>query len=345
MKISTSWLREFVKPKATAAEIAKRLSFAGIEVAAVEPALKAFDKVVVGKVVSVTPHPDATKLKVCQVDTGSGSRQIVCGAPNVEAGMKAPVILPGGRLPDGTEIKATELRGVESGGMLCSARELGLSEEHSGLLVLPADAKVGQDLRQILGGDDEIIEIEITPNRGDCLSITGIAREVSTLYDLPLLHSDLNPVPATLKDKLPVDVKAGAACPVYAGRVIRGLKTDAVTPLWMRERLRRAGVRPISPAVDVTQYVMLELGHPMHAYDLASIDGGILVRWAKAGESVKLLDGNEHALAEDILVIADKQRVLGVAAIMGGMESSVQAATRDVFLECAYFTPAAVSGR
>ncbi|HEV2320727.1 MAG TPA: phenylalanine--tRNA ligase subunit beta, partial [Gammaproteobacteria bacterium] len=345
MKISVAWLKEFIAVEADGAELAERLSFAGIEVASVEPAVPAFHKVVVGKVESVEPHPSADKLKVCKVDVGAGALlQIVCGAPNVRAGMKAPVILPGGQLPDGTLIKATSLRGVDSSGMLCYARELKLSEEASGLMALPDDAPVGQDLRSYLG-DDEVIEIEITPNRGDCLGVLGVARELGALYDLPLKQGSVSAVTAAIKDSFPVQDQATAACPVYGSRIIRGLRSDAVTPLWMRERLRRAGLRLVHPVVDVTQYVMLELGQPMHAYDLKKIFGGITVRMAKPGESAKLLDGETHVLAEDMVLIADQGSVLGLGGIMGGAESSVQAATTDILLEAAYFTPAAISGR
>ena len=346
MKISEAWLKEFVAVKADAAELADRLSFAGIEVAAVLPAIPAFEKVIVGKVESLAPHPSADKLKVCQVETGKGPLvQIVCGAPNVRAGMKAPVILPGGKLPDGTVIKQAALRGVESSGMLCSAKELGLSEEASGLMALPDDAPLGTDLRTYLGGDDSIIEIEITPNRGDCLGVLGVARELGALYDLSLKQGAVPPVPAAIKDTFPVENQAPDACPVYAGRVIRGLRSDAVTPLWMRERLRRAGLRLVHPVVDVTQYVMLELGQPMHAYDLKQLSGSIVVRMAKASEQVKLLDGETHPLAADMLAIADHRHVLGVAGIMGGTESAVQPGSTDIFLEAAYFSPAAISGR
>lgn len=346
MKISLDWLREFVDLPADASVVARHLGGAGVEVAGVTPAIPAFTKVVVGQVKSLAAHPSADKLKVCQVDAGGGKTlQVVCGAPNVKAGMKAPLILPGGRLPDGTEIKQAELRGVASSGMLCSAKELGLSEEASGLMALPDDAVPGTDFRAYLGGDDELIEIEITPNRGDCLSVLGVARELAALFAEPLHPPDITPVTTTLKDSLPVDMKAPAGCPVFSGRVLKGIRTDAVTPLWMRERLRRAGLRPVHPVVDVTQYVMLKLGQPMHAYDLKKVDKGLVVRMAKAGESVKLLDGETHSLSPDMLVIADHKHVLGVGGIMGGIASSVQAGTTEVYLEAAHFTPAAVSGR
>lgn len=346
MKVSVNWLKEFIKLPADAAAIAQRLASAGIEVVAITPAIPPFEKVSVARVDSVAPHPSADKLKVCQVDGGVGKKlQVVCGAPNVKAGMKAPLILPGGKLPDGTLIKQAALRGVESQGMLCSARELGLSEEASGLFALPEDAPVGTDLRAYLGGDDELIEIEITPNRGDCLSVLGVARELSALFAKPLEKTTAVHAVATLKDRFPVEVKDLQACPVYGGRVIRGIRKDAVTPLWMRERLRRSGLRSVHPIVDVTQYVMLELGQPMHAYDLKHLDKGIVVRPAKKGESVKLLNGEHYKLAPDVLVIADHAKPQGLAGIMGGGESNVQAGTTDLFLEAAHFVPAAVSGR
>src|SRR5579859_737309 len=346
MKISVNWLKEFVKLDDDAQSIARKLGSCGVEVASVTPAIPPFQKVYVGEVKSLAPHPSADKLKVCQVDAGQRQHlQIVCGALNVKQGMKAPVILPGGKLPDGTEIKATPLRGVDSSGMLCSAKELGLSDEASGLLALPDDAKVGQDLREYLGGDDWLIEIEITPNRGDCLSILGVARELAALYDKPLIKSDVAPIKAAIKDSLPVDIDAGAACPVFASRIIKGLRADAVTPPWVRERLRRAGLRPVHPAVDVTQYVMLELGQPMHAYDLKRLDHGITVRMAKQGEKARLLNGQTYEPQPDVLVIADESRVQGLGGIMGGGESNVTAGTADILLEAAFFTPAAISGR
>jgi phenylalanyl-tRNA synthetase beta chain len=346
MKISYAWLREFVKLPADASAAALRLGAGGVEVASVTPALPPFQKVVVGQVKSLAPHPSADKLKVCQVDAGGGKTlQVVCGAPNVKAGMKAPLILPGGKLPDGSEIKQAQLRGVDSSGMLCSAKELGLSDEAAGLMALPDDAPVGTDLREYLGGDDQLIEIEITPNRGDCLSVLGVARELGALFDESVNTLEAAPVQASILDVLPVDMQAPKGCPVFSGRVLKGLRSDAVTPLWMRERLRRAGLRSVHPVVDVTQYVMLKFGQPMHAYDLKKIDKGLVVRMAKAGEAVKLLDGETHSLSPDMLVIADHKHVLGVGGIMGGHASSVQAGTTEVYLEAAHFTPAAVSGR
>ncbi|MGH8371165.1 MAG: phenylalanine--tRNA ligase subunit beta [Gammaproteobacteria bacterium] len=346
MKISLDWLREFVDFKLTAAQLAEHLTLAGLEVSSIEAVHPGFQNVVVAEVRELAPHPDADKLRVCQVDTGSGAAsKIVCGAPNVRAGMKVALIKIGGRLPDGSAIKRAKLRGVESEGMLCSARELGLSADASGLLELPADAPVGTALDAYLELDDTVLEVELTPNRGDCLSMQGIARDVSAILDVELASPDDVAVTAMHQSTFPVQVEATEACPRFLGRVIRNIAADAQTPLWMQERLRRAGIRPISPLVDITQYVMLELGQPMHAYDLSRIKGGIVVRWARKGESLVLLDGREITLDPDMLVIADKAGALGLAGIMGGQSSAVQADTRDVFLECAWFMPDAINGR
>lgn len=346
MKISYNWLRELVPVTDSARALADRLSLSGLEVAAVEEAVPALDQVVVGEITELAAHPDADKLKVCQVNVGQGEPlQIVCGAPNARQGMKAPVILVGGKLPDGTKIRKAKLRGVASAGMICSARELGMSEDHSGLLDLPADAPVGMAFADYLGGADQSIEIEITPNRGDCLSQLGVARDVSALYDLDIALPETKPASPAIDDTVPVELKAPEGCPAFLGQVIRGIDPKAETPLWMRERLRKGGIRPISPVVDVTQYVMLELGQPMHGYDLKAIDQGIVVRFARAGEKAVLLDGTEVTLDDDVLVIADHKRILGLAGIMGGQDSGVEAGTVDVFLECAWFNPATINGR
>jgi phenylalanyl-tRNA synthetase beta chain len=302
--------------------------------------------VVVAEVLEIEPHPDADKLRVCRVDAGQGEPlQIVCGAPNVHVGMKAPLIMIGGRLPDGTNVKKTKLRGVESGGMLCSARELGLAEEAAGLLALPADAVPGQSLAELLQLDDTIIDIELTPNRGDCLSVLGVAREAGAVQDLDVRLPDIAPVAAVHDQRLPVEVRVPEACARFTGRIIRNTDPQAVTPLWIQERLRRAGIRPISPAVDITQYVMLEFGQPLHAYDLHKINGGIVVRYAQPDESLLLLDGNTVKLTDDMLIIADHARPLGLAGIMGGEDSAVGAGTQDVYLECAWFAPQVIHGR
>lgn len=346
MKIPYTWLAEFIELPGDAGEVAERLSLSGLEVAGVSPALGGLDAFVVGEVLAVERHPDADKLTVCRVDSGEGEpRQIVCGAPNVREGMKAPVILPGATLPDGTAIREAKLRGVASSGMLCSARELGLGDDHTGLLELPGSAEPGSSVAAALGGDEPVIEIEITPNRGDALSVLGVARDLAAVLDTPLRAADPEPVHAESDQRFPVSLEAGNDCPVFAGRVIRGIDPGAESPLWLKERLRRCGIRPVSPVVDVTQYVMLELGQPMHAYDLSRLSGGIVVRRARPGESVALLDGSEPELDDQVLVIADRERVLGLAGIMGGQGSGVQDDTRDVFLESAFFTPSVIQGR
>lgn len=346
MKLSERWLREWVDPPVDTGGIVRQLTMAGLEVDSVTPAAPAFSSVVVGAVTTVEPHPDADKLKVCQVDVGGAERLgIVCGAPNVYAGMKAPVALVGGELPGGLKIRRAKLRGVESRGMLCSIRELGLGDSHEGLWDLPQDAPVGTDLRAWLGLDDAVIDVDLTPNRGDCFSVLGIAREVALLNGLELAGPALGEVPAAGEHVFPVEVLAPEACPRFVGRVIRGIRSDARTPLWMQERLRRAGLRPIHPVVDVTNLVMLELGQPMHGFDLATLRDGIIVRLAAPGERITLLDGREVALDDDTLVIADHGGPRAVAGIMGGEDSGVSAATRDVFFEVAFFAPLAIAGR
>ncbi|BCO30395.1 phenylalanine--tRNA ligase beta subunit [Thiohalobacter sp. COW1] len=346
MKVSEQWLREWVDPPVGSKELAEQLTMAGLEVDSIEPAAGEFASVVVGEVLEVAPHPDADKLRVCRVEAGQGEAlQIVCGAPNVHQGMRAPVALVGGRLPGGLKIKKAKLRGVESFGMLCSARELGLSEEHAGLMALPADAPLGTDIRDYLKLDDRIIEVDLTPNRGDCLGMAGIAREVALLNDCELTPPAIAPITAQVEDSFPVAVDAPAACPRYLGRVIRGIDPAAVTPLWLQERLRRGGIRPLGPVIDVTNYVLLELGQPMHGFDLARLQGGIRVRFAEAGEKLTLLDGREVALAADTLVIADARQPLALAGVMGGEGSGVSDSTRDVFLECAFFDPLHIAGR
>jgi phenylalanyl-tRNA synthetase beta chain len=346
MKFSERWLREWVDPPVDTAAIVSQLTMAGLEVDGVAPAAPPFSSVVVGRVESVERHPDADKLSVCRVDVGAGEQLgIVCGAPNVRVGMKAPVALVGGELPGGLKIKRAKLRGVESVGMLCSERELGLGESHEGLWDLPADAPVGVDLRQWLGLEDQVIDVDLTPNRGDCFSVLGIAREVALLNGLPLGGPELAPVAPAIADEFPIDVRAPEACPRFVGRVVRGIRPDAVTPLWMREKLRRAGLRPIHPVVDVTNIVMLELGQPMHGFDLGTLRDGVIVRLAEPGERIVLLDGREATLEPDTLVIADHGGPRAVAGIMGGEDSGVSAATRDVFFEVAFFAPLAIAGR
>ncbi len=345
MRISEQWLREWVQPAASTEELAAQLTMAGLEVEAVEAAAPAFTGVRVGRVISLAPHPDADKLRVCAVDAGGEPLQIVCGAPNVHAGMVAPVALIGAVLPGGLEIGPSTLRGVESRGMLCSARELGLSEDHAGLMPLPQDAVSGTDIRDYLGLDDRIIEVNLTPNRGDCLSLSGIAREVGVLNRCDVTPVDCSPVAPACDATFPVVVEAPGDCPRYAGRVVRGVDPAAETPLWMRERLRRAGLRSLGPRVDVTNYVLLELGQPMHAFDLGKLAGGIRVRHAHGGEELELLNGETRTLDAGTLVIADGKGPVALAGIMGGEASACGDATRDVFLESAFFAPLALAGR
>jgi phenylalanyl-tRNA synthetase beta chain len=346
MKFSEQWLREWVNPSINTAELAHTLTMAGLEVEAVEPVAGDFDHTVVGQVVELTPHPDADKLNVCKVDVGQGEAlQIVCGAPNVALNMKAPVAVVGATLPGNFKIKKAKLRGVESFGMLCSAKELQLSESAEGLMVLPADAPVGTDIREYLGLNDNAIELGLTPNRGDCLSVVGVAREVGVLTGQDV-RSQPSPEIVTETDAtFPVTIEATVDCPHYAGRVIQGVDARAETPLWMQERLRRSGLRSLGPVVDVTNYVLLELGQPLHAFDLAKLDSGLVVRHAKGGESIKLLDGQTIELEAGSLVIADHSAPQALAGIMGGDASAVTDETKNIFLESAYFNPLSIAGR
>ncbi|MBF8636020.1 phenylalanine--tRNA ligase subunit beta [Pseudomonas fulva] len=346
MKFSEQWLRGWVNPQVSRDELVARLSMAGLEVDSVTPAAGQFSGIVVGEILATEQHPDADKLRVCQVSNGQETFQVVCGAPNARPGIKIPFAMIGAELPGDFKIKKAKLRGVESFGMLCSAAELQISEENDGLLELASDAPVGEDIRQYLSLDDASIEIGLTPNRGDCLSIAGLARDVSALYDVPVTRPLVPAVAAAHDEVRPVEVHAPAACPRYLGRVIRNVDLSKPTPLWMVERLRRSDVRSIDAAVDITNYVMLELGQPMHAFDLAEINGGIRVRMAEEGEKLMLLDGQEVALRADTLVIADHTRALAIAGVMGGEHSGVDTAkTRDLFLESAFFEPISVAGK
>ncbi len=325
MKFSESWLRSFVDPPLSTQELAYVLAMGGLKVESVEPVAPPFDKVVVGRVIEVARHPNADRLSLCKVDVGRGAPlAVVCGAPNVIAGMKAPVALVGARLP-GVEIKQAKVRGVESNGMLCSAKELGLSQDHSGLLELPTEAPLGSDVRRVLDLDDQLITIELTPNRGDCLSLRGVAREVSILTGAPLKESAVPAAQVTQSGKRTIRLKD--------------------TPAWMMQRLERCGLRPISAIVDITNFVMLELGQPLHAFDNRAIDGDVIVRLARDGERLQLLNGQEVGLTPDILLIADERKPLALGGVMGGHASAVSDATVDVFLEAAWFNPSAVAGR
>lgn len=345
MKFSEQWLRGWVSPQVSRDELVARLSMAGLEVDSVTLAAGVFSGVVVGEVLSTEQHPDADKLRVCQVSNGGETFQVVCGAPNVRPGLKIPFAMIGAQLPGDFKIKKAKLRGVESNGMLCSAAELELGEGNDGLLELAADAPVGEDIRVYLQLDDASIEVDLTPNRGDCLSLAGLAREVGALYDAPVTRVQVPAVAVAHDEVRPVEVLAPNACPRYLGRVIRNVDLSRPTPLWMVERLRRSDIRSIDAAVDITNYVMIELGQPLHAFDLAEINGGIRVRMAEEGEKLVLLDGQDVTLRADTLVIADHQRALAIAGVMGGEHSGVTAKTQDIFLESAFFDTISVAGK
>ncbi|MBK8163217.1 MAG: phenylalanine--tRNA ligase subunit beta [Gammaproteobacteria bacterium] len=346
MKFSEHWLREWVDPPLDTKALVAQLTMSGLEVEAVEPVAPAFSGVVVGLVQTVEPHPQADRLRVCRVDVGSGEAlTIVCGAANVAAGMHVPTALVGARLPGGLAITRAKLRGVESHGMLCSARELGLAENAEGLLPLPPDAAPGTDVRTLLALDDVSLELSLTPNRSDCLGVAGVAREIAALNRIDMAAVRYPAVPPAVDDALAIEVSDSRACPRYLGRVIRGIDPAAETPLWLRERLRRSGLRSLGPVVDVTNFLLLELGQPMHAFDLARVDGGICVRRAGEGETFTALDGQTFTLNSDMLVIADRRRVLALAGIIGGADSAVGAETNAILLECAFFSPGAIAGK
>ncbi|MBL5902342.1 phenylalanine--tRNA ligase subunit beta [Serratia fonticola] len=346
MKFSELWLREWVNPAISSEALSDQITMAGLEVDGVEPVAGVFNGVVVGHVVECGQHPNADKLRVTKVDVG-GERllDIVCGAPNCRAGLKVAVATVGAVLPGDFKIKAAKLRGEPSEGMLCSFSELAISDDHDGIIELPQDAPIGTDIRDYLQLNDSAIEISVTPNRADCLGIIGVARDVAVLNQLPLTEPDMSPVAATISDTLPIRVEAPQACPRYLGRVVKGINVKAPSPLWMREKLRRAGIRSIDAVVDVTNYVLMELGQPMHAFDLNRIEGGIVVRMAHEGEILRLLDGNEAKLQADTLVIADQQKALAMGGIFGGEHSGVNDETQDVLLECAFFSPLSITGR
>jgi phenylalanyl-tRNA synthetase beta chain len=345
MKFSECWLREWVNPKLKTDELLHLLTMAGLEVDSIEPAAAEFSGVVVGEVLSVVKHPDAEKLSVCEVSDGNATVQVVCGATNVRAGLKVPFAKIGAHLSTDLKIKKAKLRGVESNGMLCSATELGLAEESEGLLELPVAAPTGADIRQYLQLDDVLIDVDLTPNRGDCLSVAGLAREIGVLTRTEIVAPQIDPVAASIADTLSVELVSPADCPRYLGRIIRNINPEAQTPLWMEEKLRRSGLRAIDPVVDVTNFVLLELGQPMHAFDLAKLNGGIKVRRAEKNEKIVLLDGKEVTLTPDTLVIADHQKAVAMAGIMGGKLSAVGPKTTDIFLESAFFAPLAIAGR
>lgn len=345
MKFSEQWLREWVNPEIGTQELMDQITMAGLEVDGFEPVAGQFSGVIVGEVISVKPHPDADKLRVCQVSDGSSVVQVVCGAPNVREGLKVPFAVVGAQLPGDFKIKKAKLRGQPSEGMLCSEAELGLSENHDGLMELPTDAPVGKDVADYLKLNDVTIDVDLTPNRADCLSIKGLAREVGVLNGLLVESPEIEPVEAVHSEVPDIRIESPAGCPRYLGRILRNVNLQAESPLWMQEKLRRSGIRAIDAAVDVTNYVMLELGQPMHAFDRDEIQGGIVVRMARAGEKLVLLDGQEVELNAETLVIADHEKPIAIAGVMGGEHSGVSPKTRDLVLEAAYFDPITLAGK
>jgi phenylalanyl-tRNA synthetase beta chain len=345
MKFSEQWLREWVNPAIETEALLHQVTMAGLEVDGVEAVAGEFSGVVVAEILSAEQHPDADKLRVCQVSDGKETFSVVCGAPNARPGIKIPFAQVGAILPGDFKIKKAKLRGVESFGMLCAEAELGLAEQSDGLMELATDAPLGVSVYEWLKLNDKTIEVDLTPNRSDCLSVAGLAREVGVLSKMDVCVPEIPDVSAVIEDTFPVTLSGSEACPKYLGRVIRGVNPEAVTPLWMAEKLRRCGLRSIEPAVDVTNYVLLELGQPMHAFDLNKLNGGIDVRFAKDQEKLTLLDGQEVSLRDDTLVIADDSGPLAIAGIMGGQDSGVTSDTKDVFLECAFFAPLAIAGK
>jgi phenylalanyl-tRNA synthetase beta chain len=346
MKIPYGWLNEWVTLPWAPAQLGARLTMAGFELEGLTPAAPAFTEVVVAEILSAEPHPQADKLRVCKVSRGAGEPlTIVCGASNARAGLKSALAIVGAKLPGDLTIKAAKLRGVESSGMLCSGKELGLSENSEGILELPADAPVGRLLRDYLDLDDSVLDLNVTPNRGDAMSVLGIAREVAALAGSKVTAPTVAAFKAGSAERLAVRLADAAGCPRFAGCVVRGIDNRAPSPVWLRERLRRAGLRCISPVVDVTNYVMLETGQPMHAYDLAKLNGGLTVRLGTQDEPLTLLDGKDIKVDADMLVVADETGAVGLGGVMGGARTAVSADTRDIFFEAAYFTAAAILGK
>ena len=344
MKFSEKWLREWVNPPLSTDDLVSQITMAGLEVDGVEPVADKLSQVVVGEIVDTKPHPNADKLQVCLVSKGDETVQVVCGAPNARVGLKVPFALVGAKLDD-FKIKKAKLRGVESFGMLCSERELGLSDQHEGLMELPADAPLGSDINDYLGLEDVVIEVDLTPNRSDCLGMVGIAREVGLMNNLDVCSPEISAVPEVISDKVAVNLAAGTHCPRFVGRVLKGVNLSVQSPLWLVEKLRRSGIRAIDPVVDVTNYVMLELNQPMHAYDYDKLTGDITVRAAKPAETLTLLNGSQIALAEGSLLITDDSGPIGLAGIMGGASTAVSDSTQDIYLEAAFFAPIAIAGR
>ena len=344
MKFSEQWLREWVNPALTTEELVHQITMAGLEVDGVEPAAASLSQVVVGEILETDAHPNADKLKVCRVDSGTETHQVVCGAPNARPGLKVPFAMVGAKLDD-FKIKKAKLRGVESFGMLCSERELGLSDQHEGLMELAETAPVGTDINTYLGLDDSIVEVDLTPNRSDCLGIIGLARETGLMNNLDVCMPVIAPIEPVIDDTISVELSAGTACPRFVGRVIKNVDLSAPSPLWLVEKLRRSGIRSIDPVVDVTNYVMLELNQPMHAYDLNALKGTIRVRGSRGGESLGLLNGQTVELLDETLLITDDSGPIGMAGVMGGSGTAVKPETRNIFLEAAFFAPVAIAGR
>jgi phenylalanyl-tRNA synthetase beta chain len=344
MKFNESWLREWVDPDIGADELLEQLTMAGLEVDGLGPVAAQFDGVVVARVEAVTAHPNADKLRVCEVNDGEGHKTVVCGAPNVRTGLVTAFARVGARLPGDLVIRQARLRDVESHGMLCSAAELSMGEDHDGILELDEALVPGSDLRKALDLDDRMVDLDLTPNRGDCLSLRGLAREVGVLNGVPVNEQAVAPVAAVLEDTFEVQLGDPEGCPRYLGRVIRNVDLSRASPLWLQERLRRVGLRSIDAVVDVTNLVMIELGQPMHAFDLARLRAPIVVRQSQENESLALLDGREVSFDGQTLLITDRSGPVAIAGVMGGERSGVQPDTRDVFLECAFFSPLAVAG-
>ena len=345
MKFSEQWLREWVNPTISSDELIAQITLAGLEVDDVESAAGEFSGVIVGEIVSAHQHPNADKLRVCQVSDGATETQVVCGAPNARVGIKVAFAIVGAVLPGNFKIKRAKLRQEESFGMLCSAAELEFGDENDGIMELADDAPLGADIRDYLNLNDKIIDVDLTPNRGDCLSIAGLAREVGVLNSMDVIAPEYTELAPQIQDVFPVRVNAPEHCPRFLGRVLNNVDITKFSPLWLQEKLRRCDVRSIDPVVDVTNYILLEMGQPMHAYDLDKVNGSIIVRMASQGESLTLLDGQKVALTNETLIIADNEGALGMAGIMGGADTGVGATTHNVFLEAAFFNPISIAGK
>ena len=345
MKFSEQWLREWVNPSISSDELVAQITLAGLEVDGVESAAGEFSGVIVGQIVSAEQHPNADKLRVCQVSNGATETQVVCGAPNARVGIKVAFATVGAVLPGNFKIKQAKLRQEDSFGMLCSAAELEINDENDGIMELAVDAPLGADIREYLNLNDKIIDVDLTPNRGDCLSIAGLAREVGVLNSLDITAPEHTELAPQIEDIFPVRVNAAEHCPRFLGRVLNNIDITQTSPLWLQEKLRRCDLRSIDPVVDVTNYILLEMGQPMHAYDLDKVNGSIIVRMAGQGEHLTLLDGQKVELTNETLVIADSEGVLGMAGIMGGADTGVSAATHNIFLEAAFFNPISIAGK